>query len=141
MGAHTLQRQEDARESEGPLARQDTLDHVEPLLRERVALLMIALVHAEHLKFALIPANHQIEAEASCADVIGGHELFGGNHRMEQRSVYGAEYGDARRGREQARCPSYGLKGCPVKIRGTAITFPARNGQHEVDATVVRHPG
>ena len=59
------------------------LDGVDPVLRVGVARLVLALLHAEHLELALVPADHKVDAEAALADVVGGDELFRGDQRMK----------------------------------------------------------
>ena len=41
------------------------LDRVDPFLRVVVARLVLALLHAEHLELALVPAGDDVEAEAA----------------------------------------------------------------------------
>ena len=87
------------------LCRPRALDHVEPFLRKLVTLVMLALLHAEHLELAFVPAGHKVEPEAAVTDVVGGDHLLGGDQRMEQRRVHGAEHRDPLRGARAARRP------------------------------------
>ena len=68
---------------------------VEPLLRVIVARVVLALADAEHLELALVPADHEVDAETAFADVVDGDEFLRGDHRIEQRRVHGAEHRDA----------------------------------------------
>ena len=110
------------------------LDDVEPLLRIIVAVVVLALRDAEHLELALVPADHEVEAEAALADVVGGDELLGGDQGMKQRRVHGAEHGDALGRRQQAAGPGHGLERRAVKVGVAAVALPAADRQHEVDA-------
>ena len=73
----------------------DQLDDVDPFLRIFVARLVVALLDAEHLELALVPADDDVEAEAALADVIGGDHLLGCDHGIEERRMHGAEHRDA----------------------------------------------
>ena len=75
--------------------RPHQLDGVEPFLCVLVARGMGALPDAEHLEFALVPADHDVQPEPAFADVIGGDHLLRCNHRVKQRSMDRAEHGDA----------------------------------------------
>ncbi len=55
---------------------------------------MIALLDAEHLELALVPADDDVQAEPPLADMIGGDHFLGGDHGVEQRRMHGAEHGD-----------------------------------------------
>ena len=46
----------------------DQLERVDPFLGVFVALLMLALLDAEHVEFVLVPADHDVEAEAALPD-------------------------------------------------------------------------
>ena len=117
------------------------LDGVDPVLRVGVARLVLALLHAEHLELALVPAGDDVEAEAAVADVVGGDALLGGDDRMEQRRVHGAEHGDALGLGEQPGGPGHRLQRLAVQIGVAAVALPAADRQHEVDAGGVRHAG
>src|SRR5262249_57183254 len=65
------------------LVRPDQLDDVDPLLRVFVARFMIALLDAEHREFALVPPDHDVEAEPAFPHVVGGHHFLGGNDRVD----------------------------------------------------------
>ena len=84
IGAHALEPQEVPVEIERVRLRPRLLDGIEPFLGEVVARVVLALGDAEHFELALVPADHQIDAEATFADMIGGDELLGGDQRMEQ---------------------------------------------------------
>ena len=56
---------------------------------------MVARLDAEHLELALVPAAHDVQAEAAVADMVGGHDLLGRDQRREQRRVDRPEHGDA----------------------------------------------
>jgi hypothetical protein len=102
---------------------------------------MVALAHAEHLELALVPADHDVHAQAPLTDVIGSHELFGGDERIEQRRVHGAEHGEVCGRCEQAGRPGHAFEARSVKIGVPPVALPARDRQHEVDAGFVRHAG
>ena len=53
---------------------------------------MLALLDAEHREFALVPPDHDVEPEATFADMVGGHHFLGGNDRVEERRMHGAEH-------------------------------------------------
>src|SRR5262245_55577310 len=139
--AHALEPQELSVEIERVRVRPRLLDGVEPFLREVVARVVLALGDAEHLELALVPADHEIDAEATFADMVGGDEFLGGDQRMEQRRVHGAEHGHALRHGEEAHRPGDGLERAAVKIGLAAIALPAADRQHEVDAGLVGHAG
>ena len=65
------------------LFRPGALDHVDPFLGKFVAIVMVALRHAEHLELALVPAGDDVQPEAALADMIGGDHFFGGDQGME----------------------------------------------------------
>ena len=67
--------------------------------------------------------------------------LLGGDDRMKQRRVNGAEAGDARGGGEQPGRPGDGLKRFAVQVGIAAVALPAADRQHEVDAGLVAHLG
>ena len=92
---------------------------------------MIALLDAEHLELALVPADHDVEPEPTFADVIGGHHLLGGNHRVEQRRVHGSETGDAPGAGEQAGRPGNGLKRGALVVGDPAISLPASDREEK----------
>ena len=105
LGAHLLQLDELPVEIEVVAVRPHQLDGVDPLLRVFVARGVLALLDAEHLELALVPADHDVEPEAAFADVIGGDHLLCRDDRMKQRRVHRAEHGDAlgRRSSPQAQ--------------------------------------
>jgi hypothetical protein len=117
------------------------LDGVDPVLRVGVARLVLALLHAEHLELALVPAGDDVEAEAALADVVGGDALLGGDDRMKQRRMHGAEHGDALGRGEQAGRPGDGLERLAVQVGVAAVALPAPDRQQEVDAGGVAHAG
>src|SRR5262249_705701 len=69
MGARPLELEELSLKIEIAAFRPGLLDHVEPFLGESITRIVLALRHAEHLEFPLIPADHEIDAETSLADV------------------------------------------------------------------------
>jgi hypothetical protein len=99
---------------------------------------MIAQRRAEHVELALVPATHEIEAETPFADMIGRDEFLGGDERMKERRVNGAEHGHAPRIGEKRGRPGDGLQRRTLVIRIAAIAAPARDRQHEVDPRLVR---
>ncbi len=56
---------------------------------------MLALLDAEHVELALVPADHEVDADAAFADVVGGDEFLGRDQGMKQRRMHRAEYGHA----------------------------------------------
>ena len=73
-------------------SRPDFAQRVDPFLTLRVAPLVIARPHAEHLEFAFVPTAHDVQPEAPLADVVGGDHLLGRDDRREQRRVNGSEH-------------------------------------------------
>src|SRR6185436_21144462 len=119
------------------LGRPRALDHVEPFLRKLVTVVVFALLHAEHLKLAFVPAGHDVEPEAAVTDVVGGDHLLGSDEWMEQRGVNGAEHRDPLCGGEQPTGPSNGLKRGAMKIAVAAVTLPPSDREEEIDAAFV----
>ena len=119
--------------------RPHQLDGVDPLLRVFVAGGVLALLDAEHLELALVPADHDVEPEAAFADVVGGDHLLGRDDRMKQRRVHGAEHGDALGRRQQAAGPGDGFERRLLVVGVAAVALPAADRQHEIDAGLVRH--
>ena len=85
-------------------------DRIEPFLGEVVAQVVLALRDAEHFKFALVPADHQVDAEAALADEIRGGERLRCNQGMEQRRVDRAEHGEMPGCGEKPGCPGDGFE-------------------------------
>ena len=141
MGAHALELEELSVEIEFVLLGPGALDDIEPFLRVIVAGVVLALLDAEHLELAFVPAGDDVEPEAPFADVVGGDELLGGDQRMEQRRMHGAEHGDPLVARQQAGRPGDGFERGAMEIGVAAVAFPAADRQHEIDAGVVRHTG
>ncbi len=117
------------------------LHRIDPFLRVIVTRLVLALRHAEHLEFAVVPAGDDVEAETAFADVIGGDHLLCHDDRVEQRRVNGAEHGDALGRSEKARRPGDGLQRLAMHVGLAAVTLPAADRQDEVDAARVGHLG
>ena len=105
LGAHVLQLDELAVVFEILLRPPRHLHRVEPFLGVVVALLVVALRHAEHLELVLVPADHDVQSEAAFADMVGGDELLGRDQRMKQRRVHGAERDQPLGVGEKARSP------------------------------------
>ena len=139
IGAHALAVEKPAREIEIAVLGPGPLDDVEPLLRVVITVVVLALRDAEHLELTLVPADHEVDAEAALADVVGGDELLGGDQGMKQRRVHRAEHGDALGGGQEAAGPGHGFERRAVKVGVAAIALPAADRQHEVDAGLVRH--
>ena len=55
---------------------------------------MFGLAVTEHVELFLVPAAHDVEPGAAAADMIDRHQRLGGEHRMDERHVYGRENGD-----------------------------------------------
>ena len=98
----------------------DHFDDVDPFLCVFVALLVRALLDAEHVELALIPADHDVESEPAFA---GGDHFLRRNDRIENRRVDGTEYGDALGGGEQRRRPGDSFERRALIIGGPAVTF------------------
>src|SRR5262245_64663167 len=131
VGAHALEVEEPSVEIEIAAFRPGPLDDIEPFLGKIVARVVLALGHPEHLELALVPSDHEIDAEASFTDVVGGHEFLGRDQRVEQGRMHRAEYGHALGRREEADGPGDGLQRAAVKIGVAAVTLPAADRQHE----------
>ena len=117
LGAHVLQLDELPVEIEVVAVRPHQLDGVDPLLRVFVARGVVALLDAEHLELALVPADHDVESEAALADVIGGDHLLRRDDRMKQRRVHRAEHGDAPGRLQQAGRPRSRFRASPPDSR------------------------
>ena len=137
--AHPFELEEAALEIERAGLGPGAPHRAEPLLGIVVARLVIALLDAEHLEFALVPSGDDVQRETALADVVGGDELLRGNDRMEQRRVDGAEHGDALGRLQQAAGPGHRLQRRAVEIGVAAVAFPAADRQHEIDAGFVGH--
>ena len=138
---HASQRDESPFKIELARVGPGPLDRVEPFLGIIVTRIVLALRHAEHLELALVPADHQVDAEPARADLVGGHQRLGGDQRMEQRHMDGAEHGEAGRRRQQTGRPGDGFQRRAMEIGVAAITLPARDRQHEIEARRIRHAG
>ena len=117
----------------------DHLDDVDPFLGVFVALLVLALLHAEHIELALVPADDDVQPESPFADMVGGDHLLGRHDRIEQRRMHGAEHGDALARGQQAGRPGDRLERRALVVGVAAVALPASDRQHEVDAGLVRH--
>ncbi len=122
-------------------ARPDLLDHVDPFLGIVVALLVLALLHAEHLKLALVPTHDDVEPEATRADMVGCDHLLGGDHRIEQRRVHGPEHRQALSQRQQAGGPGDRLERLALVVGVAAVAFPAPDRKHEIEAGLIGQLG
>jgi hypothetical protein len=100
---------------------------------------VLALLNAEHGEFVFVPAHHQIQTETAVADMIRGRAGFGRDDRIEERCVHRGEHRHALRRREQPRRPGEGLEPRSLVIGIAAITLPARQRQHEIEPSVIRH--
>ena len=114
----------------------DHFDDVDPFLCVFVALLVRALLDAEHVELALIPADHDVESEPAFA---GGDHFLRRNDRIENRRVDGTEYCDALGGGEQRRRPGDRFERRALIIGGPAVTLPPADGQQKIDTGLVRH--
>src|SRR3954464_15000726 len=72
LGAHPLEMDVAAGEVKVLAFGPDQLDGVDPFLRIVVACFVIALRDAEHLELVLVPADDDVQPEASLADLVGG---------------------------------------------------------------------
>ena len=113
--------------------------YAEPFFGIVVALVMLALLHAEHLELAFVPAGDDVEAEASGADLVGGDHLLGCDDRVEQRRVDRAKHRDTFCCCKQACRPRNRLERGAVEIALAAVALPASDREHEVDAGIVCH--
>ena len=126
-------------EIEAVAFRPHQLDGVDPFLRVLVARGVRALLDAEHLEFALVPADHDVEPEATLADVVGGDHLLGRDDRMKQRRMHRAEHGDALGRLQQPAGPGHGFERRLLIAGVAAVALPAADRQQEVDAGLVGH--
>src|SRR5437588_4901018 len=133
MSSHVFELQELSLEVEASVFGPRAFDDVDPLLRELVARIVLALGDAEHFELTLVPADDQVHSEAALADVIRGHELLGRNQRMEQGCMHGPEHGDPPGRAEQAHRPGDSLQRAAVEIGMAAIACPTADWQHEID--------
>src|ERR1700683_5574020 len=125
-------------EIERIVPRPGLFDDVDPFLRVIVARVVLALLDSEHVEFAFVPSAHDIHAHAALANMVGGDELLGGDQRMKQRRMHGAEHRNALGGAEEADRPGNGLQRGAMKIGLAAVALPARNRQQEVGARLRR---
>ena len=116
----------------------DHLDHVDPFLGIVVTLLMPALLDTEHLELTLVPADHDVQSKTALADVIGGDHFLCRHHRIENRRVDRPEYGDAFGNGEQPSRPGDCFERRALIVGGPAISLPAADRQHKIDAGLVR---
>ena len=117
----------------------DHFDDVDPFLCVFVALLVRALLDAEHVELALIPADHDVESEPALADMVGGDHFLRRNDRIENRRVDGTEYCDALGGGEQRRRPGDRFERRALIIGGPPVTLPPADWQQKIDTGLVRH--
>ena len=114
---------------------------VDPFLAVGVARLVVALGDAEHGELALVPAADDVEAETPLPHKVGGHERLGGDDRVEERRVNGGEHRHALGIGQQPRRPGDRLQRLALIVGLAAIALPPADGQHEIDAGVLGHPG
>src|SRR5215469_1305821 len=115
----------------------DHFDDVDPFLRIIVTLLMRALLDAEHVELALVPADYDIESKAALADMIGSDHFLRRDHRIENRRVDGAEHRDALGAGEQGACPGDGFERGSLIVGDPAISLPAADRKEKIDAGLV----
>jgi len=60
---------------------------VDPLLPERVALVVLALLTAEHLHLRRDPAHHEVEREPPAGDPVDGRGCLRRDDRVHGRQV------------------------------------------------------
>src|SRR5262249_27664544 len=70
IGARVVELKIAAAEIERAVAGPRELHHVDPFLRIVVALVMLALLDAEHVELAFVPADDNVYADAALADMI-----------------------------------------------------------------------
>ncbi len=75
----------------------DAVDDHQPFLGVVVAAVVIAERNAHHAELDRVPPRDDVEPEAPVADVIGGHHLLGGKHRIDERDMQRAERRDVLR--------------------------------------------
>src|SRR5262249_7799448 len=73
----------------------DHPDDIDPFLRIFVTLLVRALLDAEHVELALVPADDDVEPKAALADMIGCDHFLRRDYRIDDRRMHRAEDGDA----------------------------------------------
>src|SRR5208283_2581447 len=116
----------------------DGLDHVEPLLREGVAVfVLLRQIDAEGIVLGLVPPGDDVETEAPVAELVGSGELLGGDHGMNERRVDGSEDIDPLRVRQQTGRPRKRLQHAAVEVGFAAVTDPARDRQQKFDTGFV----
>ena len=137
IGACVVELKIAAAEIERAVAGPRELHHVDPFLRIVVALVMLALLDAEHVELAFVPADDNVYADAALADMISGDELLGSDQRMKQRRMNGAEHSHVLGRAQEPDRPGDRLKRAAVKIGIAAIALPARDRQHEIEPSLV----
>jgi len=125
-------------EGERRFASPDPLDDAPPFFSLLVADVVLLLRDPEHLELVLVPAAHDVHAEASATDVVGRGHLLGGDEGMMKGNVDRAEHVDASSRGQQARRPGDGLEAEGVGIRLATVALPAGDGHHGLDPNLVR---
>ena len=119
-------------------ARPDLVDEIEPFLRIAVATLVFARqVEAERFIFRPVPAGDDVEAGATVTDLVNSSPVAwrprpdGWRRRALSRTrLFGWSW-------RAARSPMSSFQNGAVEIGLAAVTDPARDRQHEVDAGVI----
>ena len=71
--------------------------------------------------------------------MVNGSELFGGHYRVVKCRMHGGKNIDIGRVCKQPCCPGNGLQNTAMKIGFTAVTNPARDGQHKFYPGIIAH--
>jgi hypothetical protein len=101
---------------ERSFAGPDALDNAPPFFALCVALVVLVLRNSEHLELVLVPATNNVDAEAALANMVRCGHLLGGDERMMQGDVDGAEHVEAPRHCQQAAGPGNRFKAGAVGV-------------------------
>ena len=85
----------------------------------------------------LVPARDNVEPAAPMSDLVERCDLLGDNDRVVGCRMDGGDHRDSPGRSQQPGSPGYGFQHVPVEIGFTAVTDPARNRQHEINACIV----
>jgi len=92
---------------------------------------------AKRLVFGLVPSCNDVQPGAAIADMVNGGDLLCHHHGVIGSRVDGGKNRDVLCGGQQSGRPGHGLKHAAMKIGFAAITDPARDRQHEINARVI----
>ena len=124
-------------EVERLVLRPDAIDDRKPLLGIVVAAVVVTERDAHHAELDRIPAGDDVEPEPAVTDMVGGHHLLRGKHRIDEGDMQRAERGDVvRRGQQSAR-PGDRLKRGALGVALALIAVPAPDRQQEFEPGLV----